>query len=69
MNVVKNVSVDPCELFTEQLKAVTYGIEAIEILIADHQFKNIDQRLRLRELQILYRPIAKSLLGGIEMFP
>ena len=47
------------ELLTEQLEAVTHDIEAIEILIADYQFKNIDQRLKLRELQILYRTVAK----------
>jgi hypothetical protein len=56
------------ELLTDQLEAVTHNIEAIDILIADYQFKNIAQRLRLRELQILYRTVANSLQGGIEMF-
>ena len=56
------------ELLTKQLEAVTHNIEAIEILIAEYPFKNIDQRLRLRELQILYRDLAKSLDGTLEMF-
>jgi hypothetical protein len=56
------------ELLTEQLEAVTHNVHAIEILIAEYAFKNIDQRLRLRELQILYRSVAKCLDGAIEMF-
>ena len=55
-------------LLTEQRHAVGRDIEAIEILIAEYPFKNIDQRLRLRELQILYRSVAQSLDGAIEMF-
>ena len=42
--------------------------EAIEILIAECPFKNIDQRLRLREIQILYRDMAKCLDGAVKMF-
>jgi hypothetical protein len=56
------------ELLTKQLKAVTENIEAIEILIAECPFKNIDQRLRLREIQILYRDMAKCLDGAVKMF-
>jgi hypothetical protein len=56
------------ELLTEQLEAVTRNIEAIEVLIAEYAFKNIDQRLRLREIQILYRTVAKSLDGAVTMF-
>jgi hypothetical protein len=55
-------------LLTEQRHGVSRNIEAIEILIAEYPFKNIDQRLRLRELQILYRSVAQSLDGAIEMF-
>ena len=55
-------------LLREQLEAVRNGIESLENLIAKYPFKNIDQRLRLRELQILYRSVAKSLDGVIEMF-
>src|SRR5258705_4786016 len=54
------------ELLTKQLEAVTHNIEAIEILIAEYPFKNIDQRLRLRELQILYRGMAKCLDGAVK---
>ncbi len=55
-------------LLREQLEAVRNGIEALEKLIAKYPFKNIDQRLRLRELQILYRDLAKSLDGTLKMF-
>jgi hypothetical protein len=55
-------------LLTEQRHAASRDIEAIEILIAEYPFKNVDQRLRLRELQILYRSVAQSLDGAIEMF-
>ncbi len=55
-------------LLREQLGAVRNGIEALEKLIAKYPFKNIDQRLRLRELQILYRNLAKCLDGAIELF-
>jgi hypothetical protein len=48
-------------LLREQLESVRNGIESLEKLIAN-------QRLRLRELQILYRSVAKSLDGAIEMF-
>jgi hypothetical protein len=56
------------KLLTKQLEAVTDNIEAIEILIAEYPFKNIDQRLRLREIQILYRDMAKCLAGAVKMF-
>jgi hypothetical protein len=56
------------ELLTGQLEAVTRNIEAIEVLIAEYTFKNVDQRLRLRELQILYRTVAESLDGAVTMF-
>jgi hypothetical protein len=56
------------ELLAGQLGVGTQNIEAIEILIAEHPFKNIDQRLRLRELQILYRAVVKSLEGAVVMF-
>jgi hypothetical protein len=56
------------ELLTKQLEAVAHNIEAIEILIGEYPFKNIDQRLRLRELQILYRGMAKCLDGAVKMF-
>jgi hypothetical protein len=56
------------KLLREQLGVVIQNIEAIEILIAEHPFKNVDQRLRLRELQILYRAVAKSLEGAVVMF-
>jgi hypothetical protein len=56
------------KLLTKQLEAVTDNIEAIEILIAEYPFKNIDQRLRLREIQILYRDMAKCLDGAVKMF-
>ena len=55
-------------LLTKQRHVVSRDIEAIETLIAEYSFKNIDQRLRLRELQILYRSVAQSLDGAIEMF-
>jgi len=55
-------------LLREQLEAVRNDIEALEELIAKYSFKNIDQRLRLRELQILYRIVAKSLEGAVVMF-
>jgi hypothetical protein len=55
-------------LLREQLEAVRNGIESLEKLIATYPFKNIDQRLRLRELQVLYRSVAKNLDGAIEMF-
>jgi len=55
-------------LLREQLEAVRNGIESLEKLIEKYPFKNIDQRLRLRELQILYRSLAKSLDCAIEMF-
>ncbi len=47
-------------LLREQLGAVRNGIEALEKLIAKYPFKNIDQRLRLRELQILYRTLLNA---------
>ena len=56
------------KLLTKQLEAVTDNIEAIEALIAEYPFKNIDQRLRLREIQILYRDMAKCLDGAVKMF-
>lgn len=56
------------KLLTKQLEAVTDNIEAIEVLIAEYPFKNIDQRLRLREIQILYRDMAKCLDGAVKMF-
>ena len=59
---------DGSNLLTSQLEAARQSIENIEILIKEYSFKNIDQRLRLRELQILYRALAKALEGGIEMF-
>ena len=59
---------DGSKLLTSQLEAARQSIENIEILIKEYPFKNIDQRLRLRELQILYRALAKALEGGIEMF-
>jgi hypothetical protein len=55
-------------LLKEQLEAVRNDIEALETLIAKYPFKNIDQRVRLRELQILYRTVAKSLEGAVVMF-
>jgi hypothetical protein len=55
-------------LLREQLEAVRNDIEALETLIAKYPFKNVDQRLRLRELQILYRTVAKSLEGAVIMF-
>jgi len=55
-------------LLREQLEAVRNDIEALETLIAKYPFKNIDQRVRLRELQILYRTLAKSLEGTLVMF-
>jgi hypothetical protein len=56
------------KLLTKQLEAVTDNIQAIEVLIAEYPFKNIDQRLRLREIQILYRDMAKCLDGAVKMF-
>ena len=53
-------------LLREQLEPVRNGID-LETLIEKYPFKNNDQRLRLRELQILYRSVAKSLDGAIEM--
>ena len=53
-------------LLREQLEPVRNGID-LETLIEKYLFKNNDQRLRLRELQILYRSVAKSLDGAIEM--
>ena len=55
-------------LLREQLEAVRNGIESLEKLIEKYPFKNIDQRLRLRELQILYRGMAKCLDGAVRMF-
>jgi hypothetical protein len=55
-------------LLREQLEAVRNGIESLETLIAEYSFKDIDQRLRLRELQILYRSVAESLDGAIKIF-
>jgi hypothetical protein len=59
---------DLSKLLTNRLQAARQSIEDIEILIKEYPFRNIDQRLRLRELQILYRTVAKSLEGGLEMF-
>ena len=59
---------DGSKLLTSQPQAARQSIEDIEILIKEYPFRNIDQRLRLRELQILYRTVAKSLEGGLEMF-
>ena len=55
-------------LLTEKLDAVRNDIESLEILIANYPFKDIEQRLRLRELQILYRAVVKSLEGAVPMF-
>jgi hypothetical protein len=55
-------------LLREQLEAVRNDIEALETLIAKYPFRNIDQRVRLRELQILYRTVAKSLEGAVDIF-
>jgi hypothetical protein len=55
-------------LLTEKLETVRNDIESLEILIAKYPFRNIDQRLTLRELQILYRTIAKSLEDAVAMF-
>jgi hypothetical protein len=51
-------------LLREQLEAVRNDIEALETLIAKYPFKNIDQRVRLRELQILYRTVAVDIFEG-----
>ena len=59
---------DLSKLLTNRLQAARQSIEDIEILIKEYPFRNIDQRLRLRELQILYRTVVKSLEGGLEMF-
>ena len=59
---------DGRDLLTSQLKTARQCVADIEILISEFPFKNVDQRLRLRELQILYRTVAKSLEGGLEMF-
>ena len=55
-------------LLTEKLDAVKNDIESLEILIANYPFKDIEQRLRLRESQIHYRAVAKSLEGAVPMF-
>jgi len=54
---------DGSKLLANQLQAARQSIEDIEILIKEHPFKDINQRLRLRELQILYRTVVKSLEG------
>ena len=59
---------DGIKLLANQLQAARQSIEDIEILIMEHPFKDINQRLRLRELQILYRTVVKSLEGGLGMF-
>ena len=59
---------DSSKLLANQLQAARQSIEDIEIFIKEHPFKDINQRLRLRELQILYRTVVKSLEGGLEMF-
>jgi hypothetical protein len=56
------------KLLTEKLEAVRNDIESFEMLIAKYPFKNINQRLRLRELQILYRTVAKTLEDTVAMF-
>jgi len=68
MDVLKKASVDHRELLTEQFQTVNQAIEAIETSTAECPRKIIDQRLRLRELQILYRSLAKGIEGGIELF-
>jgi hypothetical protein len=55
-------------LLREQFEVVRNEIEALEDLIAKYPFKNIDQRERPRELQILYRTDAKSLERAVVMF-
>jgi hypothetical protein len=59
---------DAVTLLKEKLETVRNDIEELEGLIGKYPFKNIDQRLRLRELQILYRTVAKSLEGAVVMF-
>jgi hypothetical protein len=52
----------------EQLEALRNDIETLETLIAKYPFRKIDQRLRLRELQILYRTVVKNLEEAVVMF-
>jgi hypothetical protein len=68
MNAGTKAPVDPLELLTEQLQTVHQAIEAIDTSIEECPPKIIDQRLRLRELQILYHSLAISITSGIEMF-
>jgi hypothetical protein len=48
----------------EQLAFVRNNVRDLEILMVRYPLKDIEQRLRLRELQILYRTVAKSFRGG-----
>jgi hypothetical protein len=54
--------------FQENSLKPSDGIESLETLIAEYPCKDIDQPLRLRELQILYRSVAESLDGAIKIF-
>jgi hypothetical protein len=56
------------QMLIGQFDYIQRAIEVIEKQIIEHPPDTIDQRLRLRELQILYLDVSKCLEGGIEMF-
>ena len=56
------------QMLIGQFDYIQRAIEVIEKQIIEHPPDTIDQRLRLRELQILYRDVSNCLEGGIEMF-
>jgi hypothetical protein len=62
------MSTHTLQFLGQQLKTVENSIEVIEVQIASDPPDTSDKLLELRQLQRMYRELAVSLKGAIDLF-